>query len=258
MKDKIRQRSRYRRGKVAICPNPVTIYLKPIAALPHLISMPNETKPRRSISLPTVVGLFIALFGIIIVREIINLFLPNMTFVSAIWKESLIWICVVMLLLIVRYGEKLPFRSIGFGNSKWWKSILWSLPLTAACLLVGGMLVHLTGFGHGRAAEAFEKLPLWLVTLIVIRAGVVEELFYRGYAIERLQTLGLGRFWSAILPLVIFSAAHWTGGWANIVLAFGLGLILAIFYLWRRDIVANMIGHGLVDFIANVIPRLFS
>jgi hypothetical protein len=28
--------------------------------------------------------------------------------------------------------------------------------------------------------------------------------------------------------------------------------------LWRRDLVANMIGHGLVDFVANVLPQLFS
>ena len=34
--------------------------------------------------------------------------------------------------------------------------------------------------------------------------------------------------------------------------------ILTGFYLWRRDLVANMIGHGLVDFIANVLPKLFS
>ena len=219
--------------------------------------MPDEPAPRR-LSLATAAGLFIALFGIVIVREIINLCLPNPTFVSAIWKESLIWLCVAILLLIVRCWEKLPLRSIGFGNSKWWKSILWSLPLTAACLLVAGVLVHLTGYGHGKTAEAFDKLPVWLVTLIVTRAGVVEELFYRGYAIERLQALGLGRFWAAIVPLMIFSVAHWTGGWANIVLAFALGLILAGFYLWRRDIVANMIGHVLVDFIANVLPRLFS
>ena len=103
----------------------------------------------------------------------------------------------------------------------------------------------------------FDKLPLWLITLIVIRAGVVEELFYRGYAIERLQALGLGRFASAAIPLVIFSVAHWTGGWANIVIALALGAILAGFYLWRRDLVANMIGHGLVDFVGNVLPRLF-
>jgi len=36
-----------------------------------------------------------------------------------------------------------------------------------------------------------------------------------------------------------------------------LGAVLTLFYLWRRDLVANMIGHFMVDFIANVLPRLF-
>ena len=107
-------------------------------------------------------------------------------------------------------------------------------------------------------SAAFEKLPLWLITLIVLRAGVVEELFYRGYAIERLRMIGLGPFWSVTIPLVIFSLGHWSGGAANILIAFAAGIILTGFYLWRRDLVANMIGHGLVDFVANVVPRLFS
>ena len=101
------------------------------------------------------------------------------------------------------------------------------------------------------------KLPVWLVTLIVVRAGVLEELFYRGYAIERLQALGLNRYWAGTIPLVIFSVGHWTGGWANMVIALVLGAALTFFYLWRRDLVANMIGHFMVDFIANVLPRLF-
>jgi len=88
------------------------------------------------------------------------------------------------------------------------------------------------------------------------RAGVLEELFYRGYAIERLEALGLNRFWAGIIPLLIFGVAHWTGGWANIVIALVLGAVLTLFYLWRRDLVANMIGHFMVDFIANVLPRL--
>lgn len=87
---------------------------------------------------------------------------------------------------------------------------------------------------------------------------MVEELFYRGYAIERLQMLGVGRFWSVTIPLVIFSLGHWSGGAANILIAFAAGAILTGFYLWRRDLVANMVGHGLVDFVANVLPRLFS
>ena len=121
-----------------------------------------------------------------------------------------------------------------------------------------GGLAYLTGYGHGPGSAAFEKLPLWLITLIVVRAGVVEELFYRGYAIDRLRMIGLGRFWSVTIPLVIFSIGHWSGGAANILIAFAAGLILTGFYLWRRDLAANMIGHGLVDFVANVVPRIFA
>lgn len=140
----------------------------------------------------------------------------------------------------------------------WGKSMLWGLVISVICFAVGGLLVHLTGYGHGPAAAAIDKLPLWMITLVVLRAGVVEELFYRGYAIERLQALGLNRFVAAAIPLVIFAAGHWTGGAANILIALALGAVLAAFYLWHRDLVANMIGHFAVDFIANVVPKFFS
>ena len=206
----------------------------------------------------TWLGLFIALFGLLIVRQAVSFVWPTPTFTAALWKESLIWLCVIALLLIVRRGEGLPLTSIGIGTSRWWKSLLWGLVLAAVCFLVAGVLAHLTHFTGGSAGEAFSKLPLWLITLIVVRAGVVEELFYRGYAIERLEALGLNRYVAAAVPLIIFSVGHWTGGWANIVIALALGAILSGFYLWRRDLVANMIGHFLVDFIANVVPKLFS
>src|SRR5207245_9712076 len=121
-----------------------------------------------------------------------------------------------------------------------------------------GVLTDLAVYRHGPGSAPFEKLPLWLITVIVFRAGVVEELFYRGYAIERLEMAGLGRFWSVTIPLVIFSLGHWSGDAANILIAVAAGAILTGFYLWRRDLVANMIGHGLVDFVATVLPKLFS
>jgi membrane protease YdiL (CAAX protease family) len=65
--------------------------------------------------------------------------------------------------------------------------------------VVAAALAYLTHYGNGPGSAAFEKLPLWLITVIVLRAGVVEELFYRGYAIERLQMIGLGRFWSVVI-----------------------------------------------------------
>ena len=173
-------------------------------------------------------------------------------------KETLIWASAVALLVIIRRGERLSLRSIGLGTCRWWKSIAWGLVIAIVSAGVVGGLAYLTGYGHGPGSAAFEKLPLWLITLIVLRAGVVEELFYRGYAIERLRMIGLGPFWSVTIPLVIFSLGHWSGGAANILIAFAAGIILTGFYLWRRDLVANMIGHGLVDFVANVVPRLFS
>jgi membrane protease YdiL (CAAX protease family) len=42
------------------------------------------------------------------------------------------------------------------------------------------------------------------------------------------------------------------------IVALIAGSILAVFYQWRRDLLANMIGHFLVDFIGVVVPRFFS
>jgi CAAX protease family protein len=223
-----------------------------------LAGMTNPREARRGISAITWFGLFIAIFGMLIARQVVSYFLPSMTFASSLWKELLMWLLVVLLFFIIRRGERLPFRSVGLGTSVWWKSFLWGLVIALVCFLLAGLLVALTHFNGGPLGKAFEKLPLWLITLIVLRAGVVEELFYRGYAIERLEALGLNRYWAAAIPLVIFAFGHWTNGWANILIALVLGAVLCAFYLWRRDLVSNMIGHFLVDFVANVVPRLFS
>src|SRR5213595_372831 len=212
----------------------------------------------KRISRATWLGLCLSLFVMLLVRQSVSYFWPTLTFTAAIWKETLLWVSAITLLFIIRRGERLPLTSIGLDTSRWWKSILLGLVIAVASAAAGGVLAALTGYGHGPGSAAFEKLPLWLITLIVLRPGVVEELFYRGFAIERLQAVGLKPAWAAGIPLVIFALGHWTGGAANILIALVLGAILSVFYLWRRDLVANMIGHGTVDFIANVLPNLFS
>src|SRR5438093_5140854 len=169
------------------------------------------------------------------IRQVFVFFVPEITFASAILKEALIWLSALALIVIIRQGEHLPMGSIGLGTARWWKSILWGFVIAIVSAVAVGALAYVTGYGHGPGSAAFEKLPLWLITLIVLRAGVVEELFYRGYAIERLRLVALGRFWSVAIPLVIFSLGHWSGGAANILIAFAAGIILTGFYLWRRD-----------------------
>jgi membrane protease YdiL (CAAX protease family) len=223
-----------------------------IALTPESPSLPVK------VSRATWAGLAISLFAMVVIRQAFVFLVPETTFASAILKEALIWLNAVALIVIIRRGEHLSLRSIGLGTARWWKSILWGFVIAIVSAVVILALAYVTNYGHGPGSSAFEKLPLWLITAIVLRAGVVEELFYRGYAIERLRLIGLGRFWSVAIPLVIFSLGHWSGGAANILIAFTAGLILTGFYLWRRDLVANMIGHGLVDFVANVVPKLFS
>jgi membrane protease YdiL (CAAX protease family) len=203
-------------------------------------------------------GLFFSLFSMLVIRQLFRVLAPEPSVTQTLAREGCMFASAGLLLWLVRWGEGLPLRSVGIGTSPVWKSLAWGLVIAVACLLPAAGLVMLTGSGHGAASQAFAKLPLWVVFLVVVRAGVVEELFYRGYAIERLQALGFGRTPSWLVPLAIFSIAHWTGGAANILIALVLGGILTAFYLWRRDLVANMFGHFLVDFVANVLPALFS
>jgi len=215
----------------------------------------------RRLSPFTWLGLAIALFGLIVVRHAVLYFSPTLTVSAAIWSESLMWVCIAAVCLIIRRGEKLPFSSIGLGTSRWSKSLGWGVVLTVGIIVVGSIpdvIAVLTHFQPNEFARQLTRLPAWLLTLTCVRAGVGEELFYRGYAIERLQALGLSRFWAAVIPILIFSVGHWTTGWQNVVTAFIIGSLLAAFYLWRRDLLANMIAHFLVDFIGVVVPRLFS
>jgi membrane protease YdiL (CAAX protease family) len=222
------------------------------------LSRDDSGRTETKVTAATWAGLFIALFGILIVRWAVSLFYPTFSFTATLWKESLIWLFVIALLFIIRRGERLPLRSIGLGTASVKSSILWGGILLVLCSLVGSLVAGLTHFKGGETGEVLAKLPLWLVVLIVLRAGVVEELFYRGYAIERLQALGLNRYLAGAIPLLIFGFGHMTNGWANVVLALALGAVLTAVYLWRRDLVANMIAHFMIDLISVLLPRLLS
>lgn len=220
----------------------------------NVATMPAPRSAR--VGAATWIGLFLSLFSMLIVRQIFTAFSPQPGTGMILLKEGVTWATAGALLWLVRRGEGLSLQSIGIGTSKWWKSVLWGLVTMVACFAVALVLIHFTHYG--KTTSYLDKLPLSVVTLIVLRAGVVEELFYRGFAIERLQAVGLSRAAAAAIPLAIFAVGHWTGGAANILIALALGAILTGFYLWRRDLVSNMIAHTLVDFIANVLPRAFA
>lgn len=227
-----------------------------------MVNAPNsKLKTPNPVSPWTWLGLGIALLSLIVVRQAILQIATTLTVPAAIYTEALDWISVLALLFIILRGERLPLSSVGIGVTSWLKSLAWAGLLIVAAIIAGtvaGVIAVGTHFQRNEFAQQLTSLPVWLLIVTCVRGGVAEELCYRGYAIERLQAIGLNRFWAAAIPLSIFVLGHWTTGWLNMLNALLIGSVFSLFYLWRRDLVANIIAHFIIDFISVVIPRLVS
>jgi membrane protease YdiL (CAAX protease family) len=203
----------------------------------------------------TAIGLAIALLGIPLVTISFRSAVGEIATIGQMaLREFTIFALLGLLLVIVRRGERLPWSSIGMQRGRAGQSLLWGL-LAFILLGVGTVaalgLLSITGLPYG-GSHAFVP-PLWLTAIVVIRAGVVEEVFYRGYAIERMKLLTGSRAAAALLPLVAFALFHYRGGIGGVLIALILGAILTGFYLWRRDLKANIVAHFLIDFLPNVL-----
>src|SRR5215210_5712755 len=104
---------------------------------------------------------------------------------------------------------------------------------------------------YGAGPAISRAVPVTILT--VMRAGIAEEVLYRGFAIERLQALTGSKWIAAGISLALFAGFHFRQGLAGVTIAFVLGAVLTAFYLWKRDLIANIFGHFLTDFIPNVL-----
>jgi membrane protease YdiL (CAAX protease family) len=173
-------------------------------------------------------------------------------------RELLLFALAGLLVWIIVRGERLPLSSVGLRSSKIGRTALLALGI---CVALGVASAAVLGALHllGLPLPNFPgyKPPPLLMTLVVVRAGIVEELFYRGYAIERLEWLTKSKWVAAVVPLICFTLAHFKGGVSGMAVALVLGAVLTFFYMWKRNLAANMFGHFLIDFIPNVLLPLF-
>jgi membrane protease YdiL (CAAX protease family) len=208
----------------------------------------------------TYAGLVIALFGAPAVVVLFKLAgFTRADFGATVVRELIILALVAILFWIIRSREKLPLSSIGLRRQKVVPALLWSLAAMlmfgvgiAACLI----LFPLVGLSYGSSSGP--AVPLGVSLLLYARAGIAEEVFYRGYAIERIEALTGNRAIAAAVPLLIFAGSHFSQGPAGILITFVIGAIATAIYLWRRNLVILIIAHFMVDFIPNVLlPLIF-
>jgi uncharacterized protein len=222
-----------------------------------------ELTPTRTPAI-TYLGLALALFGVPLLIFILQRNAPAFyTDQFVITKELSIFALTGILLLLIIKGEKLGLDSIGLHNRDWGKSILWGLIGTAIAIVVLAILLFIfpkvgIKFGEGGESARYKNVSLWVMSLMVLRAGIVEEICYRGYAIERLEKISGNWIVYFLLPLILFGLFHYKQGLGGIIISFVAGAILAVLYIKRRDLKANIITHFLVDFLPNVLLPLLS
>ena len=204
----------------------------------------------------TAIGLAVALVGLPAITIGWRLLMPDpLGAGSIVLREISILVMVGLLLWLVVAGEKKPLSSIGIGPAPLWRSLGWGL--ACAALMVVGIaaaigLIQVLNL-HQDPSGARIAPSLWITTLVVIRAGIAEEICYRGYAMTRIESLTGSRWIAAIVPLGLFAAFHYRLGAAGMLIALVLGAILTGFFLWKRNLVANMFAHFLIDFVPNVL-----
>jgi len=213
----------------------------------------------------SIYGIIFALFAIPILILIFNMQAgPGLySNVFILTREISILLLTLLFLYWMIRIEKQPLSSIGLHNRHWGKSVLLAIIGLFACFVVGGLVLFIFNkagveFGQGKEAERFSAISPAVIFLMVLRAGLVEEVFYRGYLMERLEKISGKWIVYFLFPLIFFALWHYRQGLPGIIISFSLGTVLAFMYWKKRDLKANFMTHFLADFIPNLLLPLFS
>ena len=123
-----------------------------------------------------------------------------------------------------------------------------------------GMVLRAAGIaGFASGVGMITALPGWFRVFAVVTAGITEEALFRGYVVERLAML-IGSYWVAgVISLAVFALVHLPLWGPGPVLTFvGTGGMLTAFFVRRRDLLANIVAHVIVDGIGLVVMPLVS
>lgn len=169
-------------------------------------------------------------------------------------REGLWWTYAAVLLAWLHFAEKLPLSSIGLRRVTW-KSFVFALLAAFASIAIMGVQfsiviprLHLDASQVLAQQRALLALPYWLRVLLVLRAGVVEEILFRGYLMEKIRQLTGSVALAVLVSVATFTFAHLAGwGWVQLIPVAAIGLLFALLYAGRRDLPSNMLGHFLTD-----------
>jgi len=163
--------------------------------------------------------------------------------------------CAATILAVVHYWERLPMRSIGLVGPRAIDLIL-GIGAFVAILLVDRYVSSLlaSALTPGTAPLWRDQLAMFsqyswpMAIALAVSAGIFEEIWARGYGIERLEALTHSTIAAAAIMLTLDLLAHapYWGLRYTIVIAPDQAIFLSL-YVWRRRLAPCVIAHAMSD-----------
>ena len=176
---------------------------------------------------------------------------------SILLREVGMWLLLLIsIILWIYFVEKRTLASIG------WKKVTTKMifggigiGLVAFILFgISNVIIQALGLELNQAlGELFASQPFFVLMLISLRAAVVEEVLYRGYAFERINELTNSKWIAALVPVIIFMLAHLSWGVGHLVFVFFAGGLFMLIYVLKRNLGLVMIAHFVTDVIAMLV-----
>jgi membrane protease YdiL (CAAX protease family) len=164
------------------------------------------------------------------------------------WGIAVHWANLAAVVAIVILAERQRPASIGLRPLRWWTLPL-GLAAAAIILPAAGFLAEAVGASADTRFAAFlQSLPFMTRLLLVLTAGIFEETLFRGYALERLASWLGNKWWAGAVTVAVFTAAHIPAvGLSHLLPVFIVSVLITLLYLWRRDLVVNIVCHITID-----------
>ena len=213
---------------------------------------------RQALSSATILGLFLALVVPALAPFVDPIFFgAALTGTRIVWGMVAHWINLAALIAVVMLLERRRLASIGL-RPLHWSPIPLGLVVGLAIIPVSGLLARAAGSSSDVHFVAFlQSLPFATRLLLVVTAGIFEETLFRGYALERLASLLNDKWLAGAITVAVFALAHLPAvGLAHLLPVFIVSVFVTLLYLWRRDLVVNVIAHATIDGVGLLIVPL--
>jgi len=169
---------------------------------------------------------------------------------ARVLREGFHWLYALVILSLAVRWVGLTREDIHLHRPKL-STLGWGLLIAMIVFVLAGLAGHLAPRQAPVVTAHTMRNSIGFSIATALRAGVVEELLYRGLAMALLLRLSCRRWLAALLSGIAFTFSHgFTFNLIQMVPVAVATLVLTLAYLRRRDLLTNMVAHTLIDGIS--------